>query len=553
MQAEDLWGEDGIFGFPIKCSAVLTHLKQDMRDDWLFDTIQYNDLFSKQKSLKEVLCSLLLEGDGVVTADKRILCDIPKKGFGIRYALETDFYDRFIYQALCSFLIPYFDPLLSYRVLSHRYNEHRDEEKYIFKKRIELWKTFEGVTYTTFKDQKTLLVTDLVNYFENISIEAIRSAFLRLIPSIKANGKEKLQVRNAIEFLCKLLEKWGYSDKHGLPQNRDASSFIANVVLNEVDQKIVAMGYNYFRYVDDIRIICESTQHARKALNELIRELRVIGMNINSAKTKILTSNSNNSELTDIFPGADDRSIAIDNMWRSKSRRVISRSIPLICEIIKECLEISESQSRQFRFSVNRLSMLAEADVFDIQPQLGDSLVSMIINTLGDQPASTDQFCRILGILDLNEKALDDLEKFLCDDTRAIHLWQNYYLWFLFAKKKYSSEVLVRTAIDRAYKNPQSIESSAIFIYLYCVQGSDWAKELIPQFSREWSFQSMRFFLFSLKDLSADELKPLIRHLPIKSQETLIRAKPFFSEGLPLVEREKVSLFDMYDNISPYD
>ncbi|WP_219625473.1 hypothetical protein, partial [Vibrio parahaemolyticus] len=76
----------------------------------------------------------------------RALYDVPKRALGLRYTLETDFYDRFLYQAICTYLIPYFDPLLSNRVFSHRFNKH-GKKKYLFKHRIELWNTFENLSY----------------------------------------------------------------------------------------------------------------------------------------------------------------------------------------------------------------------------------------------------------------------------------------------------------------------------------------------------------------------------------------------------------------------
>ena len=121
----------GLLAFPVDIDAVLQHLLQDMRDDWFVDPIQHRDLFANKVQLRHVLHELLLEGNGQYRGAQRCIYDIPKKGLGIRYSLETDFYDRFIYQAICSFLIPYYDPLLSHRVLGHRYNKDRTSERYL--------------------------------------------------------------------------------------------------------------------------------------------------------------------------------------------------------------------------------------------------------------------------------------------------------------------------------------------------------------------------------------------------------------------------------------
>ena len=346
----------GLLAFPVDVDAVLLHLNQDMRDDWFVDPIQHRDLFTNKDELRLVLHELLLEGNGQYKGALRSIYDIPKKGLGIRYSLETDFYDRFIYQAICSFLIPYYDPLLSHRVLGHRYNMKRTSEKYLFKPRIELWQTFEGVTKTALSNNQALLATDLINYFENITVDLIQTSFESMVSRIVASGPEKVLIRNAIHTLCELMTRWGYSSKHGLPQNRDASSFIANVVINTVDQKMVQLGYDYYRYVDDIRIVCDSPAKARKALVDLIKQMRSVGMNINSAKSMILTSETSPTDINAFFPTSDDRTQTIDNMWKSRSRRVIARSAKYIYQLLRESIDAKQTQSRQFRFAVNPTS-----------------------------------------------------------------------------------------------------------------------------------------------------------------------------------------------------
>lgn len=50
-------------------------------------------------------------------------------------------------------------------------------------------------------------------------------------------------------------------ENHGLPQNRDASSFLSNVLLSRVDKAMAGKGYDYYRYVDDIRVIADDEVH----------------------------------------------------------------------------------------------------------------------------------------------------------------------------------------------------------------------------------------------------------------------------------------------------
>ena len=44
-------------------------------------------------------------------------------------------------------------------------------------------------------------------------------------------------------------------------------------------QEMVRLGFDYYRYVDDIRIICDSPRAARHAATLLIGQLRTVGMN----------------------------------------------------------------------------------------------------------------------------------------------------------------------------------------------------------------------------------------------------------------------------------
>ena len=543
----------GLLAFPIDIDAVLQHLLQDMRDDWFVDPIQHRDLFTNKEQLRIVLHELLLEGNGQYKGAMRSIYDIPKKGLGIRYSLETDFYDRFIYQAICSFLIPYYDPLLSHRVLGHRYNKKRASEKYLFKPRIELWQTFEGVTRTALSNNQALLATDLINYFENITVDLIQTSFESMVSRIVASGPEKVLIRNAIHTLCELMTRWGYSKTHGLPQNRDASSFIANVVINSVDQEMVQLGYDYYRYVDDIRIVCDSPAKARRALVDLVKQLRSVGMNINSGKSMILTSETLPADINAFFPTSDDRSQTIDNMWKSRSRRVIARSAKYIYQLLRESIDTKQTQSRQFRFAVNRLIRLSDARLFDIHDDFATELKSLLIETLEDQAVSTDQYCRLLSQLDLTHGELKRISDFLGDRDRAIYPWQNYHLWLLIARKQWKHGDLLRVAQERIEEDVLQPEVPAIFIYLRCVDEANLLRPLINKFQSNWPYYHQRSFLLATSSFERDELKPLHVELGPKLQGTVKRALSIIKDGVPLQNMETTSLFNIYEEVSPYD
>ncbi|MBP2299243.1 RNA-directed DNA polymerase [Azospirillum picis] len=548
------WETGQALGFPIQFDKVLLHLRQDMRDDWYFDCLQYDDLFSAPDEAKRIIISLLQEWNGTYCGTKSVVRNIPKKGYGERYGLETDFFDRFVYQAICTFLIPYFDKLLSHRVLSNRYDPNPQNPKYLFKNKISRWFTFEGVTLTFVRSKKHLLITDISNFFENVSRAQLVAELEFALPSIHATGPEKLQIRNAIRTLDKLLEQWTFSGSHGLPQNRDASSFLSNILLSSVDREMTKKGYDYYRYVDDIRIIADSELHARRALQDLIRQLRTVSLNINASKTEILAADTPQTKLAEYFPSQDSATNAISQMWQSRSRRIVTRSVTYIFNILTDCIALGETQSRQFRFAVNRVAQIVESGLFDVGDALSTTLVDTLSGTLSDQAVSTDQYCRLIAILDRDGRCLPALETFLLREEGAIHDWQNYNIWLLLAVRKYRSDALVALADRKLQEDMRSGEAAAILIWLRCVEEKALIERSVQCFTASLPYQNARYLLISASVLPVGSLQPLYGLVPTGLKGTGARAARHHNEdGLPFALRERPNLMNLVDEVSEYD
>lgn len=547
------WENGQALGFPIQFDLVLKHLRQDMRDDWYFDCLQYDDLFNDPEEAKRIIVAMLQEWNGVYAGTRSVVRNIPKKGFGERYGLETDFFDRFVYQSICSFLIPYYDKLLGHRVLSYRYEANPQNRKYLFKNKINRWFTFEGVTLTFVRSGKFLLVTDLSNFFENIAREQIVAGLEKVIPKIEATGPEKLQIRNAIATLDGLLAQWTFSGSHGLPQNRDASSFLSNMLLSRVDRAMTGKGYDYYRYVDDIRVIADSELHARRALQDLIRLLRTVGLNINANKTAILSPETSQKDLAEFFPSQDSTTTAINQMWQSRSRRIVTRSVTYIFEILSKCIAAGETQTRSFRFAVNRVAQIVESGLFDVSDALSTSLLDTLSTSLSEHAVTTDQYCRLISILDRDGRCLPALEAFLLAEDGAIHEWQNYNIWLLLAMRKHRSDGLVALADRKLREDMKSGEAAAILIWLRCVGEKGLIERSIQDFEG-LPYQNARYLLISSAVLDDDSLRPLHGKVPTGLKATRARVGRYDNEeGLPFAVRERPDILNLVDEISEYD
>ncbi len=547
------WKNGQALGFPVEFDLVLKHLRQDMRDDWYFDCLQYDDLFNNPVETKKIIISLLQEWNGEYRGTRSVVRNIPKKGYGERYGLETDFFDRFVYQAICSFLIPFYDPLLGHRVLSYRYEHAPLNPKYLFKNKIDRWFTFEGVTLTFRKSRRHLLVTDLSNFFENVSRAQIIKALEQAVPDLAATGPEKLQIRNAIATLDRLLTQWTFSGDHGLPQNRDASAFLSNILLSCVDREMTNKGYDYYRYVDDIRIIADSELHARRGLQDLIRQLRTVGLNINANKTDILAPDVSNEEVSKYFPSQDSSTVAINQMWQSRSRRIVTRSVTYIFAILSRCIAEGDSQSRTFRFAVNRVAKIIDSGLFDVGDALAVNLLDTLSRSLTEHAVTTDQYCRLIATLDRDGRCLPALEKFLLAEDGAIHDWQNYNIWMMLALRRHRSGALVALASRKLQEDMNSGEAAAILIWLQCVDEKALIQKCVQEFAN-LPYQNARYLLIASSVLDEEERRPLYGHVPLCLRGTGRRAERHFNEdSLPFAMRESTDLLNLVDEVSGYD
>lgn len=550
---KELFATGQVFGFPVDLRVVLSQLQQDMRDDWYSDALDYGDIFADQDYISDVLLKCLNAWGGAYSGDTRVVRTIPKKVYAERYSLETDFFDRFVYQAICAFLAPELDCALSHRVLSYRFNRDGENGKYLFRNKINKWLDYEGLTYRFIDNKGALAATDVSNFFENVSSKLVVSSVRSLIERVDASGYKKGQMLAAARLLESLFKKWTLNGDFGLPQNRDCSSFLSNVLLSSVDFEMKSRGFDYYRYVDDIRIVCDNEHDARKSLQVLISLLRDVGMNINAAKTAILRHDSPASDVEQHFPSQNQLVLAIASMWKSRSRRVFIKSIEYIVQILRESLASGDTQSRTFRFAVGRLSQLIEARLFDVASSDAEALLEYALRSLASDAVSSDQLCKLILVLEPGDAFMSRVAEFLQDRKTCIHDWQNHKLWLLLASRRHDAVELRLLAQNILDQDPTTGEAAGVMIWLQSVNFLDPLDALVATYSKEWPYQNQRYFLIAAASYPADRLRALFGRIPEKLVGTSRRSKKAFREdGVALAVREQPSFSALYEDIQDY-
>jgi len=125
---------------------------------------------------------------------------------------------------------------------------------------------------------KFVVVSDITGFYENIDIDKLLSDLRGIVGG----------TRPEIDLLRNCLRKWSVRGEKGIPQGYSASDLLAKVYANPIDMALRNDNYRHLRYVDDIRIFCQSKIEAKRAILSLSSHVHKRGLNLQSAKTKIL-------------------------------------------------------------------------------------------------------------------------------------------------------------------------------------------------------------------------------------------------------------------------
>lgn len=124
-------------------------------------------------------------------------------------------------------------------------------------------------------DAAYVLMADVSSFFQYIDHGLVRQEIINL------SGEDELAT-----VLCTLLRL--LSGRHfGIPQSYPPSAPVAELLIDIVERRLLRLGLDVWRYVDDFRIGARTERDAGHALELLDREVRAVGLTLNEEKTSI--------------------------------------------------------------------------------------------------------------------------------------------------------------------------------------------------------------------------------------------------------------------------
>ena len=466
-------------GLELDLWKAVHRVRADMADDWFGDPCDFPELMHAG-FVNQVMESAAHRPGPSYQASAAATSLVPKKGFTARVAVITNLVDRVIYQALIDLIAEDLDGELLPRVYSFRCNtDRRRRSKSFFVYSIDQWKKFQWQIYESLnEDAPYLLCADLSNYFDHIDVEDLKQQLLELASDAakRAGSRKREELEKAIDMLVGWLRALRTSDRGiGIPQNRDASSFLGNVMLHAVDLHMTnGCEFDYYRYLDDIMVVCRSRAEAQRAIMALTRALRRHGFSLNAAKTCILHRTDDKAQISRFLPQSDIEIEQIDNLVKSGGARAIQIAVTMTLKLLKKLVSEEETEdemrTRKFAFCIQRLSRFARQEFLaSLIPW--SEVIQLLLPELHKQPWCTRPIINLLSSVDagvLTDDCYAELRGLVSPSDEVIYDWQAYHVWRLFALRRHSHDDLTKTAhgLIRNPKEDQMVEMAGACLYL---------------------------------------------------------------------------------------
>jgi len=376
-----------------------SRLVEDRQNDFFPDPLNHRDFLHRLDDQLDRIKYKLEQNRYVPT--EAISYEVPKPGFFLRPATYLAVQDRVLYQAILDGIAPGIDRILSPSdvVYAFRLNEDPKSPR-MFRPGVARWLQFRNDIRRAYSEEgyEYLIKTDVTAFFESIEHSRL---------SDQLNSFEVS--REAVSMLITLLSCWSPTGR-GLPQQCDPSSFLGNSFLDPLDKHIVRSGIRFFRFNDDMCVFGRSLADARRAQQFLERELRALGLFIQTKKTVLFRGD----EIRQFVDEKQDEIAAIDYADNSGD---VEGSLDQTKALLADVLADPTFDERHFRKCINELGRHRD-----------DAGVDAVLARLGEMPYAADTFVRYLSLFASRSSVRSAILEFVRDGDRNLFEWQEAWL-----------------------------------------------------------------------------------------------------------------------------
>jgi len=343
---------------------------------------------------------------------------VPKSNGMLREAVWLHPIHRLQYLAILHYLIPRIDGHLSKDVYSYRLDAS-DPQSHPFAKTIDRWKAYHNDFRAACLDNDTnaVLLADISSFYDHISVEKLCFKLEAILgTSIQDSDNE------VIGFLKNLLQSCSMTG-YGIPQNYDPSSFFGSMYLHLVDREMEASRFNYFRWVDDIKICAKNRAQALRALHKLQQELAKERLFLASDKTKIILKGT--TEFDQLVRVEDDLLISETEEALARGQRSEIEAKVQICLERFRFHATDQGDDRKIRAFANRLLQCAAFP--ELRQQIEPVINELIAPRLVSHVSRTEDWLKMLN--EASSSTAFTYTAQLLINEKSVFDWQRFHLW----------------------------------------------------------------------------------------------------------------------------
>lgn len=320
--------------------AVQHVAASDLRNDaWAPDVLNHEDQVSARTYLRKAVDRRL---DGEEQFESAMVVAVPKTAIFQRNAVDLSTVDRVAYHAAVLTVATAVEQALASAVFSARLNSDPKEKRFL-EPGAEAWLRWNQAVLEAIPDDGWVAATDVTAFFDCV------------VHSILIRDLQRVGVSSELEgVLRQMLSLWTRTPGIGIPQGPDASRVLANLYFTPIDEVMLSIeGVEYFRYMDDIRIVSASRHRAIAALQVLDDECRLRNLHLSTKKTRLVTAQDARKAFTD---EELDR-LSYDFEFSFKKTEVRADLADLV---LKTLQKVDQVDLRRLRFGLLRLRKLRE-------------------------------------------------------------------------------------------------------------------------------------------------------------------------------------------------
>lgn len=430
-----------------------------IRKNWFYDSLELDEfVFALSRNIRHLSDAILNQNYSPLPVK---IIPVPKKTSNQdtieqphRPLGHVNIKDQVVWQAIVNVLADIFENDFSeqsygyrlYRITKDNKQKFSIYSKEIYTKWLTDHKRFINDIISQITDGCWICEADIKGFYDYIERQILWDKIVSKLKEHGENDEGFLQfIKTMLGYTLEYTEGTQRNTTVGIPQGLATSGFLANIYLDELDHKMKANfpEIRYYRYVDDIRILCDTKELANSAKKYIADFLFPLNLELNPEKTKIVQITPKNKVRYINYTSRKMSKIASVQPELLNHKELAYYRESLMDILLTNFDELEIDIDKKEKFAAYRLSKLNYGEEFKDERQL---ILNHLIEILTEKRWQFQIISYLLAFPEYRKYIVTELMKVLKNETNA---FVRAYFYISLAERYRISEDAIYFAIDK--------------------------------------------------------------------------------------------------------